>query len=73
VVLLARGADLLRPFSPLCLGIDVAALVHGAETVLATLEALGLKRTQELDAGFFPRIRVVVSEEERAARGEATG
>lgn len=60
VALLAGGAELLRPFDPLCLGIDVARLVHDAEKVLRTLQTLGLQRTQALDSRIFPRIRVVV-------------
>jgi hypothetical protein len=69
VALLARGAGLLRPFSPLCLGIDVEGLVHGAERVLATLQSLGLERTQALRAGLFPRIRLVGVEERTNSPG----
>lgn len=59
LLLLARGTELLRPFSPECLGIDVAGLVGGAEKVLTTLEILGLEGTQALARGLFPQIRWV--------------
>lgn len=66
LILLARGAELLRPFTPYCLGIDVAALVGDAEAALLTLQTLGLQRTQVLAPGLFPRIRLV-----RGGGGEA--
>jgi hypothetical protein len=71
VVLLGRGADLLRPFFPLCLGIDVAALAQGAETVLSTLKSLGLERTQAQAAALFPRIRLVGPAEKTGREGRA--
>jgi hypothetical protein len=71
VVLLARAAELLRPFSPHCLGIDVAALMHGAETVLNTLQSLGLERTQAQAAGLFPRIWLVGSGGKDVKQGRA--
>ena len=75
LILLARGKELLRPFAPLCLGIDVARLLCGAEEVLQTLQTLGLQRTQGLAPGLFPRIRVMVEEEETGgrSRGAASG
>jgi len=75
LILLARGIALLRPFAPFCLGIDVAALVCGAEEVLRTLKTLGLQRTQALAFGLFPRIRVIGEEEETGSRrwGAASG
>jgi uncharacterized protein len=72
LILLARGTELLRPFTPCCLGIDVAALVGDAEEVLQTLQAFGLQRTQVLAPGLFPRIRLVRGgggEEETGERG----
>jgi hypothetical protein len=72
-VLLARGRELLRPFEPLCLGVDVAALASGAEEVLQTLQTLGLTRTQALADGLFPRIRVVGGEEETVRRRPPAG
>jgi hypothetical protein len=59
LILLARGTGLLRPFAPCCLGLDVAALVGGAEEVLRTLQSLGLARTQALGTELFPVIRWV--------------
>ena len=75
LILLARGIALLRPFAPFCLGIDVAALVCGAEEVLRTLKTLGLQRTQALASRLFPRIRVIGEEEETGGRrrGAASG
>jgi hypothetical protein len=75
LILLARGIALLRPFAPFCLGIDVAALVCGAEEVLRTLKTLGLQRTQALASGLFPRIRVIGEKEETGGRrrGAASG
>jgi len=66
LLLLTRGRELLRPFSPRCLGIDVAELICGAETVLATLTSLGLEKTQACGAELFPQIRWVGREEKMA-------
>lgn len=68
-ILLKRGAELLRPFAPFCLRLDVTALATGAGEVLRTLDAFGLERTQVLAAGLFPRIQVVGEEEETGGRG----
>jgi hypothetical protein len=75
LILLAKGKELLRPFAPLCLGIDVARLLCGAEEVLQTLQTLGLPRTQALAPRLFPRIRVIGEAEETGGRrsGAASG
>ena len=57
-LLLTRGSELLAPFAPVCLGLDVAALVAGAKRVLASLEEEGLERTLSRAAELFPRIRL---------------
>ncbi|HKK01109.1 MAG TPA: hypothetical protein VJ955_02990, partial [Desulfuromonadales bacterium] len=59
LLLLTRGSELLAPFAPACLGLDVGALVAGARRVLASLEEVGRERTLEHAAELFPRIRLV--------------
>jgi predicted metal-dependent hydrolase len=61
VALLARGSGKLRPFMSGCLGVDVAALLVGAEQVLRMLETQGLERTQAQAPELFPRIVPTVS------------
>jgi predicted metal-dependent hydrolase len=59
ISLLTSGANLLRPFAPVCLQIDVAALLPGVEQVLETLAVEGLERTLALADQLFPRIVLV--------------
>jgi hypothetical protein len=75
LILLAKGKELLCPFAPMCLGIDVERLVCDAEEVLRTLQTLGLQRTQALSPELFPRIRLIGEEEETGgrSRGAASG
>lgn len=56
VSLLTRGGELVRPFAPLCLGIEVAPLLAGVARVLDALETLGLEETREAADRLFPRI-----------------
>ncbi len=57
--LLKRGPSLLRPFSPVCQDLDVAALIEDAHRAEGILQSGGLRRAQQLGRGFFPRIRWV--------------
>ena len=59
VLLLSRGCELLDPFAPACLGLDVAALIAGAQQVLASLQETGAEQTLARAAELFPRIRQV--------------
>jgi hypothetical protein len=54
VSLLRSGGNLVRPFAPACLAIDVAALLAGVDQVLANLSAQGLERTQAAADQLFP-------------------
>lgn len=73
LALLGRGRELLRPFAPVCQGLEVAALVQGAERVLQTLQSLGMERTLGLGRECFPRIRLVAQHVGTRPLGEASG
>lgn len=59
LLLLTRGSELLAPFAPACLGLDIAALLAGARQVLESLAQAGAEQTLERAAELFPRIRLV--------------
>jgi uncharacterized protein len=56
-VLLEEGIERLRPFAPLCQGVDVAGLIADATTARERLLALGPERMDEYDFARAPRIR----------------
>lgn len=56
-VLLAEGIDRLRPFTPACHGIDVAALIADATTLREELARLGPERMSEKEARRALRVR----------------
>lgn len=56
-VLLAEGIERLRPFTPSCHGIDVAALIADASSLRADLLRLGADRMGEHDARQALRVR----------------
>jgi len=57
VSMLTRGSIHLRPFAPVCQGVDVAALLAEAARALEAVEALGPGRLQDFDWTLAPRIR----------------
>jgi predicted metal-dependent hydrolase len=59
VYMLTRGATYLRPFAPVCQGVDVQALVDAAASTLRTVEALGPERLRDFDWRSAPRVRLV--------------
>jgi len=54
--LLDGGLRLLEPFSPLCLGIDVAALIEASRPCYREIAALGAERIREFDRSHIPVI-----------------
>jgi uncharacterized protein len=54
--LLRNGADRLREFEPVTLGVDVAKLVRESERCLRQLEELGRERIGEFDRSGVPKI-----------------
>lgn len=57
-IVMAGGIDLLQPFRPCCMGIDIEALQEAAKRALAELERLGPDRISEFDQALIPMIRV---------------
>lgn len=57
-VLLAEGIERLRPFAPVCQGVDVAALVADATALRDELLRLGPARMGERDARTALRVRM---------------
>jgi hypothetical protein len=56
-VLLEEGIERLRPFTPTCQTVDVAALVADAAAARERLVALGPERMSEFDLASAPRVR----------------
>jgi predicted metal-dependent hydrolase len=56
-VLLEEGIERLRPFTPTCQTIDVAALIVDATAARERLLALGPERMGEFDLERAPRVR----------------
>jgi hypothetical protein len=56
-VLLEEGIDRLRPFTPKCQTVDVAALIADATAARGRLLALGPERMSEFDLANAPRVR----------------
>ena len=54
--LLRNGADRLREFEPVTLGVDVAKLVRESERCLRELESLGRERIDEFDRSGVPKV-----------------
>ena len=58
-VLLEEGIEHLRPFAPVCHGVDVGALLADATAARERLLALGPERMREVDvAAIAPRVRL---------------
>ncbi|GBD15096.1 hypothetical protein HRbin25_00987 [bacterium HR25] len=56
VIMLKGALQLLEPFRPRCLGVDVEGLVRAVERCLEQLQALGPSRLQEFDRTLVPTI-----------------
>ena len=56
VYMLTRGSAYLRPFAPVCQGVDVETLLHAAARALAEVERLGPLRLHEFDWSLAPRV-----------------
>jgi predicted metal-dependent hydrolase len=58
VTLLRRGSKYLEPFAPLCMGVDIANLLHGTARCLAELERLGPDGLNDFDWMLVPKIEL---------------
>jgi uncharacterized protein len=58
VTLLERGMAYLQPFSPQCMGIDVARLLADVKRCLTALRALGPEGVQRFDWKLVPKIEM---------------
>ena len=56
VTMLARGTNHLRPFTPVCQGVDVAALIASAARVLRAVDRLGPDRLDAFDWSLAPTV-----------------
>lgn len=59
VYMLTRGPKYLKPFVPICQGVDVQALLDAAAATLRAVEALGPARLHEFDWASAPRVHLV--------------
>ncbi|MGI8554016.1 MAG: DUF309 domain-containing protein [Dehalococcoidia bacterium] len=56
--LLTRGIGYLHPFTPACMGVDVARLVEEAERAHGHLLELGQARMREFDPSLIPQVHL---------------
>ncbi len=56
VSLLSGGIDLLEPFRPACLGVDIGRLVDDARLCLDRMLELGPERLPQFDRALIPHI-----------------
>ena len=59
--LLERGLRKLRPFAPVCLGIDVARLIADADRLHGQMQSVGPDHLVQLDRALFPKIILIDS------------
>jgi uncharacterized protein len=64
LTLFQRGGGLLARVSPVCQGVDVAALVAGAGELHRALAALGEERMAQLPERLIPKVRLVGREDQ---------
>ena len=57
VTMIARGTRRLRPFAPVCQGVDVADLIASAARVLQAVDRLGPDRLGAFDWSLAPTVR----------------
>lgn len=55
---LHSGIQMLGPFAPRCMGMEVGKLLAAAETCLEAVQQLGPKRIAEFDTTLIPQIEV---------------
>ena len=59
VVMLERGLQNLRPFLPMCQGVDVDSLVRDAERALVAVRQLGPDRLGAFDWRLAPQVKLL--------------
>ena len=57
VTMIGRGTRHLRPFAPVCQGVDVADLLAGAARVLEAVDGLGPERLDAFDWSLAPTVK----------------
>ncbi len=55
-IVLARGINYLKPYSPRCMGVDVQRLIDEATRVLDQVRALGANRIDEIKIATLPQV-----------------
>jgi predicted metal-dependent hydrolase len=58
VTLLKSGSEYLEPFSPVCMGVDLAALLDDADRCLDQVRRLGPEGVSRFDWSLVPEIKV---------------
>ncbi len=56
VKVLTRGINYLRPYSPRCMGVDVARLIDESTRLLVQVRELGAERIAEIEIEKLPRV-----------------
>jgi uncharacterized protein len=59
---LQSGADYLEPFSPVCMGVDIAALIADARQVHSAVIIAGPDHIQNIDRALLPVIHLISNE-----------
>lgn len=67
-VKLHSGIEMLRPFSPRCMGVEVGELLAAAQDCLKIVQELGRERIAEFDAKLIPQIQLSFPQSEEVAK-----
>jgi hypothetical protein len=67
---LGRGINYLKPYAPLCHGVDVARLIEEASRIYWRARELGPERIGEMKRARLPKVHYVMH---RTSRGEHAG
>jgi uncharacterized protein len=58
--LLRRGMELLQPFAPSCMSVDVARLLNDTERALNAMVEAGPARIKSFDRGLIPQVHLLI-------------
>ena len=58
VTLLERGSERLSPFSPTCMGLDIAGLLASAARCLSEVKRLGAEGLGDFDRALMPKLEM---------------
>lgn len=69
---LHSGIEMLRPFAPRCMGVEVGKLLAAAEYCLQAVQELGRERIAEFDVKLIPQITLSKEQAKEKSNGQAS-